>query len=119
MKRIAVIANVETMRAFHLGNAPADAIEIALPPDAATKRPWQDLYRRMEEIAESVNWLIKEEKVDSWVIAAPFGVIVNVLPSLDGDTKNLLAGAEIEDLTSLTSSQVVQVFASPKTQQAA
>lgn len=116
MKTLIIVANVEMMRAFqhtenpdslHLGLPPA---EIVLPTDAAAKRRWQGVDRRMEEISENVDWLVADEQADRWMLAAPLGVVASVVPWLNHETINRLGGTRIADLTALTPGEIGQVF---------
>lgn len=116
MKTLIIVANVEMMRAFqhtentdrlYLGLPPA---EIVLPTDAAAKRRWQGVDRRMEEISENVDWLVADEKADKWVFAAPLGVVASVIPWLNHGTIKRLGETRIADLTGLTAEEVGRVF---------
>ncbi len=119
MKTLIIAANVEIMRAFRhnentdspdLGLPPA---EIVLPSDAAAKRRWQGVNRRMEEISENVDWLVADEQADRWMFAAPLGVVASVRRWLNHGTIERLCGTRIADLTALTGYEVGRVFELP------
>lgn len=117
MKKTIVTANSQSMRAYRLTSKfkrdhfDFEAVEIDLPPDAASARHYQDDGHRLSEMAHSIDNLIASEEPESWSLAAPAGIFAHLLPLLSKSSKQLLCGGRKDDLVALPAKQIANRFA--------